>query len=108
MDLRIAPAAAGHWPLRPSLDELDEAPTGDEDDPVRFAIRSLSMLDLRIHLDSQGTTPVRSVHVDELLLTTSGRDAPIALEARGRFEGGKFDVVATLGTPAELAAPTGP
>ena len=108
VDLRVEPDERGGWALAPSLDALDESDPASAADPIRFEIRRLSVLDLQVYLDPHGASPIRTVHIDELVLAAADRQAPIDLNARGHLEGGAFDLVAELGSPVELRAPTRP
>ena len=73
VDLRVEPDERGGWALAPSLDALDESDPASAADPIRFEIRRLSVLDLQVYLDPDGASPIRTVHIDELVLAAADR-----------------------------------
>jgi uncharacterized protein involved in outer membrane biogenesis len=107
-ELRIEPDEEGAWSLRPDLDELHEAPSAQEGDPLRLEIRRLSVHDLDIYFDRYADEDVTTASVRELVVEARSPQHPLALALRGALEGNRFEIDAELGSLQELLEPSSP
>lgn len=93
-DLYLEPGPQGE------LDVPDEPPpsAGFSTGGWSIVVRELDVDDLRVHYRSGEGEPVWGIFFEDLDLSTSGSDAPIALRARGELDGGSFDLRGELGS----------
>jgi hypothetical protein len=108
VELRIEPDEQGDWSLRPDLDELEEAPTTTDKDPLALVIEQVEVLDLEVYFDRHAEEDVTTLRVRELFAKSDGPESPLSIEARGSFEGSVFEIEADTGTLTELLEPIGP
>jgi hypothetical protein len=103
-DLYLEPGPQGE------LDVPDEPPpsAGFGSGGFGIVIRELDVNDLRVHYRSGEGEPVWGIVFEDLHLSTSGSDAPIALRARGELDGGSFDLRGELGSLRALEASSSP
>jgi uncharacterized protein involved in outer membrane biogenesis len=87
---------------------VEEDESGGEYGSIPLRIDGLYLDDVRVFYRGPAPGPVRSLRFATLSLEADGLEGPVAVLARGEFEGGRFDLSGNVGAVKELFEPTRP